>query len=181
MIIDQTHERPSFLGIAIKGDISRGDRRKPQRTKEEFAAIIQAILDDPTVAEFGWRQYTPYFNDGEPCVFGAHGAWVRLDTDAPAAEDEEDYEETERLTISYGSDDRIGERPVLRCEGVYPDRHAVYGAYAGPDEARYDRLKALDEAIDDNEFDDVLLDLFGDHSEITVRRDGIQVDTYSHD
>lgn len=174
-----TTARPTFLGIEIHGDISKSDR-KDQRPMEEFAPLVQAILDDPTVVEFGWRQYTPYFNDGEPCVFSATGAWVRLTTDKPAAGEDHD-EEYEDLDILYGSKDRLGERKLLRWEGDYPNREAVFGPYAGPDEARHDRLVRLAKAIDSDEFCDALLDAFGDHARVTIRRDGIQVETYEHD
>jgi hypothetical protein len=159
--------RPSFLGIEIHGDINEGDKRKAQRPMTDLAPIVQAVLDDPTVVEFGWRQYTPYFNDGDPCTFRANGAWVRLDTDRPA--DDEEYED---LDIDYHPG--IGKRP-------YNWQTKETGAYEGPDEARYDRLHALGDAIDGGEFLDVLLATFGDHAEVTVRRDGIQVDEYSHD
>lgn len=175
-----TKPRTSFLGIAIEGDISRSDR-KEQKPLEEFQPIVQAVLDDPAVVEFGWRQYTPYFNDGEPCVFGAFGAWVRLTMDSDAAEDEEYDGDEEELTIDYGSKERLGDRPVLHWEGEWPDRHPIYGHYVGPDEARYDRLHTLSRAIENGHFDDVLLDLFGDHARIKVRRDGITVETYEHD
>lgn len=30
------------------------------------------FADFPDMDSFGWRQYTPYFNDGDECVFSAH-------------------------------------------------------------------------------------------------------------
>lgn len=63
-----------------------------------------------------------------------------------------------------------------------PRRNKRVGmVYAGPDQARYDRCMALYHAVDSGEFDDVLLEAFGDHAEITVRRTGIQVEYYAHD
>lgn len=173
----ETASRPTFLGIQIEGDINRSDR-KAQRPLAEFQQIVQAVLDDPTVVEFGWRQYTPYFNDGETCVFSGHGAWVRLDTD-PAADDPDDPGHY-GLEIGYGSKDRIGER-AYEWRGSWPNRERIPLGYTGPDETRYDRLMTLENAIDDDEFCDVLLDLFGDHANVTVRRTGIQVDFYEHE
>lgn len=164
-----TKTRPTFLGIDIEGDIDRSDR-KEQRPLEELQPIVQAVLADPTVVEFGWRQYTPYFNDGDPCVFQAYGAWVRLDTDPGNAEDDE----PDRLEIY--SHAGLGKRPYAWADG-----QRLAKAYEGPDEARYDRLLALDHAVSGGHFCDVLLDLFGDHARVTVRRTGIQVDSYSHD
>lgn len=159
----------TFLGLTVEGDINEGSKRTKQRPLEDFQPILQALLNDEGVIEFGWRQYTPYFNDGEPCVFEATGAWVRTLSDGP---DRETYE----LEVDYHKS--LGERPRTWNRDT---KQYEYGAYTGPDEARYDRCQALNQAIDGGEFLDVLLDAFGDHAEVTVRRDGIQVEFYQHD
>jgi hypothetical protein len=46
--------------------------------------------------------------------------------------------------------------------------------------ARYDRCREL-RPLEGGAFENVLLDAFGDHANITVRRDGIQVEFYDHD
>ena len=163
----------NFLGIPVHGDITQGENRKDQRPLEEFQPIVQAVLDDPTIVEFGWRQYTPYFNDGDPCTFGVHGTWVRTTADEDVDED--------KLEM-------WGHRSLGKIPGEWvddPDRlgHTKWHAhpYEGPDEARYHRVKALEKAIEGGEFENVLLDAFGDHAEVTVRRDGIEIEFYSHD
>lgn len=158
----------NFLGIPVQGDITRGSDRVEQRPIEELQPILQAVLDDPTIVEFGWRQYTPYFNDGEPCTFSAHGTWVRTDADEDADEDE--LEMWGHRTLGKVSGARNPDT------GKWEDQ-----PYEGPDEARYDRCKALEKAVEGGHFEHVLLDAFGDHANITVRRDGIQVEFYDHD
>lgn len=38
--------------------------------KEAFSlATADLFLNHPPLKSFGWKQYTPYFNDGDPCVF----------------------------------------------------------------------------------------------------------------
>lgn len=54
-------------------------------------------------------------------------------------------------------------------------------AYKGLDQARLERCLALDKAIESGAFDDVLIEAFGDHAEVTVKKDGISVEFYSHD
>lgn len=160
----------TFLGLPVEGDITEGNKREKQRPLEDLQPILQALLDDDGVIEFGWRQYTPYFNDGDPCEFSAYGAWVRTAADA-------DVDDQYELEVDY-SHRSIGKRPsTWNAETKSYD----HGVYEGPDEARYDRCKALNRAIVGGEFLDVLLDAFGDHAEVTVRRDGIQVEFYSHD
>ncbi|CAM5619064.1 hypothetical protein [Streptomyces aurantiogriseus] len=161
-------EHTSFLGIPVHGDITRGETRVEQKPIEELQPILQAVLDDPTIVEFGWRQYTPYFNDGEPCTFSAHGTWVRTTDDKDADEDE----------LEMWGHRSLGKIPGSRNADT---GQWEYGAYEGPDEARYHRCKALEKAIEGGHFEHVLLDSFGDHANITVRRDGIEVEFYDHD
>lgn len=158
----------TFFGIPVSGDINRGEKRAEQRPVEEFAPLLQAVLDDPTIVELGWTQYTPYFNDGDPCVFGVHTSWFRTIDDAPGA-DMGDLE-------FYVSHPTIGAR---RYEWV--NRERVAGAYEGTDEERYDRVASLSAALDSGAFDDALLVAFGDHAEIRVARDGIHVEFYEHE
>lgn len=175
----------SFLGIPVDGDIIRADTKVPQRPIEDLAPMLQAVLDDGGIAQFGWTQYTPYFNDGDPCIFGVHSLWVARHEDVPAeslpADDEASFDK-EDLDVSYGS--RLGsyEGGQWVDDPEDPNRRMRVGAhYEGPDEARYIRCKALSDAIDSGAFDEVLLAAFGDHAEVTVKRDGIAVEFYEHD
>ncbi|MCM0676029.1 hypothetical protein NCC78_15210 [Micromonospora phytophila] len=156
----------SFLGIPVEGKITRG-HRVPQRPLEELRPLLRALLDDEAVTEFGWRQYTPYFNDGEPCVFGVQEVWVRTTGDGPGADPH---------------DLQVGEyanpHPSL---GGRRWASAGPGPYRGDDEPRYQRAYALAEALEAGSFDDVLVETFGDHADVTVRREGIQVQFYEHD
>ncbi|MEV4416270.1 hypothetical protein [Catellatospora sp. NPDC049609] len=160
----------SFLGIPVEGDITPGDR-VPQRPLSELQPVLRAVLDDDRIVAFGWRQYTPYFNDGEPCVFDVERFWVRTVADEPEAS--------------------VGDLAV----GKYDDPHPTLGGcpldcsrrpfveqpYQGDDEARYDRVRALADALESGAFDDVVLEAFGDHATVTVRRTGITVEYYEHD
>lgn len=41
--------------------------------REVFLKASREIFDRfPSVRQFGWTQYTPYFNDGDECVFRTH-------------------------------------------------------------------------------------------------------------
>lgn len=153
----------NFLGLAIDGDIIRRDKQREQITKERFAELVKALLDDQNVTEFGWQQYTPYFNDGDTCVFGASGLWVRTVADAEV-EDKYQLEMWSHPTLSG-----------QRWEG---ERKVVYDVQM-PETAT--AAQELDRAIDGGEADVVLLDLFGDHATVTVTRDGINVEFYEHD
>ena len=165
----------TFLGLPVHGDIVTGrDGRVRQRPLEEFTPLVQVVLDDPLTVEFGWRQYTPYFNDGEPCVFGAHGTWLR--TAADGTSDGDDDDDGDDGTVSIDCHPTLGNRrwneQARQFDSVErsPEKKALYV-----------KAVALDHAVVGGAFDDVLLDAFGDHAYITVRRDGITVGSCAHD
>lgn len=160
----------SFLGILVEGDIIRSRHRVKQRPLEEFTPLVQAVLDDELVTEFGWHQYTPYFNDGDECVFHAYSLWVRTVED-PSWDEVDDSEDLE-IGCHHALSPRHWNPQLGRYEDVQRD---------SAKQATYDRCKALGDAIEGGAFDEVLLDAFGDHADITVRRSGITVGFYQHD
>jgi hypothetical protein len=54
------------------------------------AEIKQMFKDNPKVESIRWNQYTPYFNDGDPCVFSVKDLYYK-----PEGGDEDggDYED----------------------------------------------------------------------------------------
>ena len=165
----------TFMNLPIEGDITPSGRDdKPQRPLEEFQPIMAAALAQPGVTEIGWRQYTPYFNDGEPCVFSIYGMGS-LTVDG--------VEIDEPGFPPYGDEEKsvLGERPIS-WQGAWPNRTKVLGTYTGPNAERYDALEALDTALGGGEFNRVLLNLFGDHAEVrVVPGEAIHVEFYEHD
>jgi len=37
-----------------------------------FDSLYDVFIEHPTIQTISWTQYTPYFNDGEPCEFSVH-------------------------------------------------------------------------------------------------------------
>lgn len=155
----------NFLGIPVEGDINKGESRVPQRPLSELEPLLRAVVDDDGIAAFGWTQYTPYFMDGDPCVFGINELWFKTLEDK---EDEDNYH------FDLSGHPTLGDR-------VYDYVKSEYTGYKGPDEARFMRCFNLSNAIGSGAWDDVLLEAFGDHAEVTVKRSGITVKFYSHD
>jgi hypothetical protein len=168
----------NFLGIPVEGEITRPERRSRQRPLEEFAPLLQAVLDSELVTEFGWAQYTPYFMDGDPCIFGASTVWVRTTSDTGGTGTFGDYDDDMYTleVLQSGGHPTLG---LARWNGV---TRAYDEVERSPEITGLSRqCTELAKAIDGGSFDDVLLDAFGDHAEITVRRDGITIASYSHD
>lgn len=90
----------------------------------------------PDVYGVKWNQYTPYFNDGEPCVF-------RVGTIATYL-NKEDFENVDKDIWEF---EVYGEEPETSL----------------------------------NEVEDILLAVFGDHAQVSVTREKIEVEVYDHD
>lgn len=143
-----------------------------------FAELVQPIFAEfPGLRWFSWTQYTPYFNDGDPCVFGANTTYINAGYVEPGAgtagsdgtassiagdateedgddTDDEDLEEigTHASTLRY-----VNQNPWAERIGE------VLGALG----------------------DEGLLALFGDHVRVRAERAGdtvtVSVEEYSHD
>lgn len=162
----------NFLGIPVSGTITAGSTRVEQKPVEELAPLLQAVLDYPTIVEFGWRQYTPYFNDGDPCEFGVDGLWVKTTAEAELEEaGEADFGPWD-LDVDY--------HPSLG-KLKWNSETYKYEEYEGPDVDRYNRIQALARAIQSGAYENALLEAFGDHAEVTIRKSDIQVEFYSHE
>ena len=177
----------NFLGIPVAGDITRGDRQVPQKPLSELEPLMRAVLADDYIDSFGWTQYTPYFNDGEPCVFSVGEPWFRTIDDVKGKtsdpdDDEYDYEDDDSYTVGYGGHPTLGKQNYeWDNPRDWDNRRKVYGPYEGNHQASFMVCSALADAINSAAFEDVLLEAFGDHAQVTVRATGITVDSYEHD
>jgi len=146
----------------IEGDITRytGSERVEQGTAAEFLAALDAVLSIEGVDSVRWDQYTPYFNDGDPCEFGVNERGVKfVDGDDEAGDYEDGYVGTWALT--YASNSGYPYRP----ENVTDEQTAALVAA----ELNFDR------------FEDVLRENFGDPAEVTATKDGFSVEYYEND
>lgn len=125
-------------------------------------ACNEFFTAQPDVAAFTWRQYTPYFNDGDACEFSRHGiVAIRVDHGA-------NLEETELEDLAGFS--------------TYDDEDIVingWGSKKNSDPltiATIAFVKEL-EAIPD----EIYAEMFGDHVSVVVTRKGVEVFEYEHD
>lgn len=121
--------------------------------KEAVGELFMPLLKkyESEIERISWRQYTPYFNDGDACVFRVHGLCI-IPVNRP--EDEQDYEDYE-----------------YEIWGKYREDSHSYSKEA---------FTELTEAFD-GLGEDILESIFGDHMKITVTKDGVTVEEYSHD
>ena len=111
-------------------------------------AFTEVFEKHPARQEIAWNQYTPYFNDGDPCEFGVYDFQFKIDGISPDYGDEYDDDIYNWLS-TYSRD--------LPAD-----------------------LKADIQAIQQIP-DDVFQIIFGDHVQVHVTRDSIEVEEYYHD
>lgn len=60
-----------------------------EKSQEALKASFKELFDaHPTILGLRWTQYTPYFNDGEPCRFSVNEPYAKF---VDTAEDAGDY------------------------------------------------------------------------------------------
>lgn len=139
--------------------------------QQHGAALVEemakGIFDTfPCVRAIRWTQYTPYFNDGDPCYFKLHEARIALNEDfmksLQASEKQCLYEcHDDFMEFSY----RLAEHPNTPAAQVLKKIEEALGEFQGV-------LNDLSEAMEE---------VFGDHQQITITRDGTEAEEYSHD
>ena len=124
------------------------------RGREVFKEGTEEIFaENPDLVSFRWTQYTPYFNDGEPCYFGVNDYLDVKFADGTLLEDWDTS--SQKYATEYESD------------------------YDGTEEQMSTATAAAELVSSIPE--EVLEKIFGDHAEVTVYRDRIEVEEYEHD
>lgn len=141
------------------------DTKLAEEGEDALKEVFKELFDKhPRLESVTWVQYTPYFNDGDPCYFSVH------DFDASISEPEEteesDEDEDEEDEDLYDDDYTYGERLSTIAESDDPE------------------LQKLAEAVSELNGEipeDVLENVFGDHCKVTATRDGFDITEYEHD
>lgn len=152
-----------FLGVPVNGEITYYAKRT---VEQHDPRILLNMLDElvalPHVEAVRWEQYTPYFNDGEACVFNVYYVAVRLDVS-----DGEFLHDMDLRTLGEGASwkERF-DNAVYEYEGV--DTTDIYSM-----------LVALNDEVDHH--DQILLEKFGDPAQVTYDGEAFNVEFYEHD
>lgn len=171
-------ETRTFAGIKVVGDRGNDSGYPEQYSLDQFLTLFNALVQHEHVQMFGWHQYTPYFNDGDECVFGAGSLWVITDADEYDPENEE-FEDgvSEYFGVDYG-EGTLGKSEYETVNGRYVK---VY-EHTEPWVADLRVVaKAFESALEAGHFDNVLLENFGNHVELTVTKNAIEIEFYNHD
>lgn len=137
--------------------------------RKEFGAVLSGLTtefftDFPEVKGIVWTQYTPHFNDGDPCEFGINEPRVMLDAQFA---------------------DACGDS-VCDCDGESFEL-TTYDIRSKNSKSDVElKLLAIEKKLNEfqqflNEFSMVVEETYGDGVKVTVTPSGVEVDDYSHD
>lgn len=146
---------------AIKAEIAAAEARMREVAQDALKDGFRQIFEEyPFLGAVRWTQYTPYFNDGDPCEFSVYEVVCASVVDEQGDDDDRFYEDGEDFYAKAGS-------------GWLPEPPPAEPAYAA---CRTD-VRTLVGAIPE----DSLKALLGDHIRVTVTRDGLTTEEYDHD
>lgn len=160
------------------------------------------FAENPTLMSFGWTQYTPYFNDGEECVFRCNGRYPtvsimvdgdlmgydsnrgELEINSKEARSHEYYERVFKGMKGSGISAIVEGNKTVNYDGT-TNTVTIDGVKVKTYDEYHKMFKPLEKIV--AEFMDAFEDedmkvMFGDHVQVVVKRDGeIDVEEYSHD
>ncbi len=159
--------------------------------REAVESKGQAVLDylfkdlfesAPAVQGVVWEQYTPYFNDGDACVFSIGEPRFLIQNDDPAVEGVsswygDDYDDEDGLVAV--NEYEAYQFTNYEWEGTYPNRVRKILPISDVKAELFDHLQKVTTGF--GAVTDVLENLFGDHVRIKATRSGYDVTEYDHD
>jgi len=183
-----------FLGLPVEGEkgYTRHYRSYTPRPVEDLYDYFMEAWDQGIKA-VTWHQYTPYFNDGEPCEFSVYDMSVTSNEEVAEYWLDDNFHE-ERL-VEVDKEEYEAEK-----EAAKNSRYSYYLPYEEIDgkifkryeEGAYDYIPSTDhpdglESADVNipvntlEFEDALRTVFGDHTQVVVTPIRVVQFDYEHE
>jgi hypothetical protein len=145
---------------ALKAKMAEAKKLMEETAQKAFTEMSAEFFEDnPSLVSFTWNQFTPYWNDGDVCTFGAN-------CDYPSVT----FTASDGKVVSYNEN-----------SGNCTDADDF-----DLDSKPYDKeIKKLVEATGNflgNFEEEDLKVMFGDHMEITVNRSGkVEKEEYEHE
>ncbi len=143
-------------------EVAEARKRFQEQGQRMFKEIFKQFFENnPAVTAVKWTQYTPFYNDGDPCEFR-----VNDPTFTNASEDDMD-------NVSVWGEYE-GSNEFVWAESYGISRLNVDGLNVADAEL-------LSEMMCSPKMEDIMENLFGDHVQVTATREGFDVHDYDHD
>ena len=148
-----------------------------ESTKLATKGFKELFKKHKSLQSFSWNQYTPYFNDGEECVFSAYIDYISING---SDETESSYDVRQFLDTLHNPKKEINKlqkRIEEQKKQKYPYDYLeeqIKAIENGSIEETRNKLAILEDIqeILSTISDDTYKTLFGDHVTVTVTKDG---------
>lgn len=162
-------------------------------------SIVRPLFDYPGVENIYWTQYTPYFNDGDPCTFGVYFE-PYINYNVEEGGDPEDEEAQPQCFDTFGIKYTLQHKRVSFEDASDYDKQHYNRERWEAEQNKYDGERAwfsdagwtldLAESFKEdcdriakwiNKHQGFLFDAFGDHCYVVINSDGThETDEYDH-
>lgn len=152
--------------VALLADLNKSLREKSKELMEPFIKDLESklvqFLNESDIDGICWVQYTPGFNDGEPCEFGVHEvSYCRKLTSEDLSKDGTGLNDLEDVYIDHS--DCNGDSEGFECS----DNYYVSIDYKDP-KRKIEFPEDLKEAF---ELEDVFCAAFGNGAKVFISKD----------
>ena len=143
-------------------------------------AFKDFFASTPGVKSVFWDQYTPYFNDGDECVFHVHEMHVELD-ESLLAEDAQKFLERNNLSgrRDYEQLDALQSITDRRSWYKYDDIERT--SLNAQETAIIENFSKLENKLNHSELHEMFKFVFGDHVTVIATPDEIVTEECEHD
>lgn len=183
-----------FMGVSIEGErgYTRYQRSYTPRPIEELYPYFKDAFSKGVKAAT-WHQYTPYFNDGEPCEFSVYDLSVTNNEEVAAHWLEDNFHEDRLIEVDRAEYEAEKEAAKNSRYYYYLPYEEVDGKiFRRYEEGAYDYIPGashpdgigredVDIPVDDLEFQDALRSVFGDHTQVVVTPNRVVQFDYEHE
>jgi hypothetical protein len=208
MNLEQLTENFKQLNKEIEKAMAQMKSDSRSLVKRAAQELFQAA---PEIDFVFWTQYTPYFNDGEPCSFSVNGIYYVLVGEEEDCEGSYLYTQEDRdnalktlQTVTEYTKDPAAWLNKLKIERNLSDHanlalykpwpYTIQAAQSEVDKIETQRLKypSGDVTRISNAFnafytcmqmvpDEIMQSVFGDHVRVIISRNGLETEDYGHE
>jgi len=137
--------------------------------EEDFLELFRPMFDQfPQILAVGWVQYTPSFNDGDPCTFRM-GEFYPIMATVPVVSDEEDEEEDD----DDSSDEVMTVEKAHELSGRELESNSDLGAFTaveGLEKVFWDATRQISHDIAER--------VFGDGTCVVISKEKVTTNDY---
>jgi hypothetical protein len=154
--------------LALADELENYKKEMMEKGQSLLQKYFNEFFEDfPEVKGLKWEQYTPYFNDGDECIFHVYFGYITFKDIED--EDEDEYLEESETWIECWSYRYDLKRQYGEDQTMWPERESE----------RYEAIKELEKTLTSNP--EILKSVFGDHCRVLVTPGGAEVSECYHD